>query len=91
MPLYYFHVGHEGGLVEDEEGIDLPDTAAAYAEAVRSAVEFLAETGDPDPMQLEITDTSGTLVLRASIHELAAAWQWAAGSPVQVLAPGFLH
>jgi hypothetical protein len=91
MPLYYFHVRHEDGLVEDEDGIALPNAAAVYAEAVRSAVEFLTETGNPDSMQLEITDSAGVLVLRASIHELAATWQTAAGSPAQMPAPGLLH
>jgi hypothetical protein len=42
-------------------------------------------------MQLEITDSAGVLVLRASIHELAATWQTAAGSPAQMPAPGLLH
>ncbi len=38
MTLYYYHVGHGRGLEEDQEVIELPDVAAAYSEAVRSAV-----------------------------------------------------
>ena len=91
MPLYYFHVRHGHGFVEDQEGIELPDVAAAYSEAVRSAVEFLAEVGEQDPMQLEVTDRGGALVLSASIHGLAAAWQKAAGYSAQVLTCRSLH
>ena len=81
MPLYFFHVRHEYGSVEDEEGIDLPDTAAVYVEATRSACEFLADVASSGPMQLEITDTTGALVLRATLHDLAAAWQRVARPP----------
>ncbi len=73
MPLYYFHVRHEEGLVEDEEGIALPHAAAVYAEAMRSALEFVAEVEEPGRIQLEVIDGAGVLVLRASLQDLAAA------------------
>ena len=73
MPLYHFHVRHEDGLVEDEEGLVLPHAAAAYAEAMRSALEFVADVEEPGHIQLEVRDGAGVLVLKASVQELAAA------------------
>ncbi len=73
MPLYHFHVRHEDGLVEDEEGLVLPHAAAAYAEAMRSALEFVADVQEPGRIQLEVRDRTGALVLKASVQELAAA------------------
>ena len=92
MPLYFFHVRHEHGFVEDEEGIDLPDAAAVYVEAARSACEFLADVADLGSTQLEITDTTGALVLRATLHGLVAAWHHVARSPRQQIAGGaYVH
>ena len=34
MPLFFFHVCNGNGFVEDEEGRDLPDEAAARAIAI---------------------------------------------------------
>jgi hypothetical protein len=73
MPLYHFHVRHKDGLVEDEEGLVLPHAAAAYAEALRSALKFVADVEEPGRIQLEVRDAAGVLVLRASVQELAAA------------------
>jgi hypothetical protein len=75
MPLYHFHIRHEDGLVEDEEGIALPDAAAVHAEARRSALEFVADVEEPGRIQLEVRDEAGVLVLRASVQELAAAYE----------------
>jgi hypothetical protein len=43
MPLFYFNIRDGNGLVEDEEGRELPDAAAARAEAVQGIRSILAE------------------------------------------------
>ena len=68
MPLYYFNVRDAYGLVRDEEGIDLPDLHAVYREALRSVREFLADGGAPEPMEFEVTDEHGQVVLRLPIQ-----------------------
>ncbi len=44
VPRYFFHVRDTTGLlVEDPDGTELPDTAAARAEAAEAAREVMAE------------------------------------------------
>jgi hypothetical protein len=42
MPLYYFHVRTDGGLVETRRGLIYP-TCRLSSEALTSAAEFIAE------------------------------------------------
>lgn len=42
MPRYHFHLHECGQIISDDEGIDLPDVAAAHEEAVTSARELIA-------------------------------------------------
>jgi hypothetical protein len=42
MPRFYFHV-HDDKTVVDEQGTDLPDLAAARAEAVSGARDLMCE------------------------------------------------
>jgi hypothetical protein len=51
MGRFYFHVRTGDRLTPDEEGIDLPDLAAAHHEAVLAAREVLADaimSGKPE-------------------------------------------
>jgi uncharacterized protein DUF6894 len=41
--LYHFHIREQGFLIRDEEGSDLPDMAAAQAEARASSQDLLIE------------------------------------------------
>ncbi len=43
MPLYRFDIHNGNGLTPDEEGRDLPDAAAARAEALAGIRSILAE------------------------------------------------
>ena len=43
MPHYYFHVHNGLGVIEDEEGRDLPDRATAHKEALKSIRSILSE------------------------------------------------
>ncbi len=66
MPRYHFHIRRKGELIEDEEGSDLPDFAAAEQEARESAREIAGEAlrnGLPlDGDSIEVTDGDGRLL-----------------------------
>lgn len=42
MPRYFFNLRQDEGLLKDPDGSDLPDLAAAYAEAIAEARDLLA-------------------------------------------------
>ncbi len=67
MSLYRFHVRDVFGLIEDDEGTELPDLHAALAVALRSTREFLAEAPSTPGMQFEIADDTGRVVLKVPI------------------------
>lgn len=63
MPKYYFHMREHDALVEDPDGADLPDIAAAREEALRAAremvVEMVARGEIIDGQQFVICDDTG--------------------------------
>jgi hypothetical protein len=77
MGRFYFHLRQGDQLIRDDEGLDLPDLAAAQHEAVAAARELLAEAvkrGTPSvPDAFVIADeagrTLGTLPLAAVLPE----------------------
>ena len=75
MPLYYFHVRTDTCLVEDEDGVELPDISSVVTEALVSAYGFLIDVDPMDPMSFEVVDDYGRIVLRLPIQDLAWAWQ----------------
>ena len=89
MPHYRFHLRDAFGLVEDEEGIDLPDLASALREALQSAREFRNDAEAASAMRFEIADEAGQVVLEVplqiqaphSTHRTARTQQLAALSP----------
>ena len=66
MPLFYFHVCNGTGFVEDEEGTDLADLAAAGEFAVRCARDIMAADVQRGALDLssfiEIVDVDHRLV-----------------------------
>ena len=62
MPRYYFDV-YDGALGKDEEGIVLPNSNAAFAEAIRAAKELAAaEEADGEvgsDHRIDVRDESG--------------------------------
>ncbi len=73
MSVYRFHIRDASGLIEDEEGIDLPDLASAFKHALDSAREFTADVSPPTDMLFEIADSTGRTVLTVPICDLAAS------------------
>jgi hypothetical protein len=73
IPLYRFHIRDASGLIEDEEGTNLPDLASAFRHALDSAREFSAEAPPPANMLFEIADSTGRTVLTVPICDLAAS------------------
>ena len=76
MPRFYLHIREGDRLLEDPDGSDLPDLAAAQAEALVSAQELLAvkvRAGEViNGRSFEITDEAGevqaTLPFTAAIR-----------------------
>ncbi len=73
MSVYRFHIRDASGLIEDEEGVDLPDLAAVLRHALDSAREFTADVSPPTDMLFEIADSTGRTVLTVPICDLAAS------------------
>ena len=57
MPRFHLHIRTPGGLIEDQEGLEFPDYAAAVVEAVKGARSLM--TGEV---------AGGTLCLDQSIE-----------------------
>ena len=74
MGLYYFHIRDDFGVVEDADGIELPDMAALLTEVIRSASELSREAPSHRGMRFEIADASGRTVLVAPVQESQASW-----------------
>ena len=74
MPRYYFHVNRDGGFLQDEEGLPLPDAEAAWYQAVRSARELIkAELtlgGRWDHQAIEIVDEGGIRVDQVALSDI---------------------
>ncbi len=70
MSQYRFHIRDAAGLIEDEEGVDLPNLAAALRFALRSAREYFEDDTTPTAMVFEINDNTGQTVLKVPIRDL---------------------
>jgi hypothetical protein len=74
MPRYYFHIRSSAGLIRDPDGTELPDLAAALAEAERSARDLLADllkAGDVvDGQAFEISDAEGSVLARLPFRDV---------------------
>ena len=53
MPRFYFHICDGHGFIEDEEGVNLANEAAARKQAVEAARDVM--TGDVREGQLDLT------------------------------------
>jgi hypothetical protein len=69
MPRFYFDVRHDGKVIADTEGEDLPDTAAAKREASIAALHLAKEilSGLRSTLIVEARDELGMPVARAKV------------------------
>jgi len=74
MPRYYFHLARDGGRLQDEEGLPLPDAEAAWYQAVRSARELIradvALGTRWEHQAIEIVDERGVPVDRVPLADI---------------------
>jgi hypothetical protein len=85
--IYYFHIRDDFGVVEDADGVELPDMAALITEVIRSVNELSREASAHRPMRFEIADANGRTVLVAPVQESLASWDLIAELPVAHLWP----
>jgi hypothetical protein len=60
MPRYFLHLWDGDLFEEDREGTDLPDLAAARAEALRFALEISRDLEAPDQALVQVADEKGS-------------------------------
>ena len=82
MGTYYFHIRDNFGVVEDMDGVELPDMAALLAEVIRSLSELSRDASTYRGTRFEIADAAGRTVLVAPVQETMAAWDLMAELPV---------
>jgi hypothetical protein len=81
-PRYYLNLW-DGDLFEvDQEGTELPDVAAARAEALRVASEIMSELQTLERARIEIANEDGSAFWMIAITTIAPANQLRAYYPV---------
>jgi hypothetical protein len=78
MGIYYFNIRDQFGLIEDKDGMELPDRMALLLEVIRSADEFLKDSTTPHEMRFEITDIEGRTILMTPVQQSSASWDYLA-------------
>lgn len=71
---YFFHIRDGVGLIRDEEGMELPDIAAAHREALASARDVMLEdvkaAMSPVARWVEITDAQDRVLASIAVREI---------------------
>jgi hypothetical protein len=73
MPLFHFNSQTDGKILEDVEGEELPNVAAAREVAIASAREALLEAvkmKDTPPDRIQVTDSQGREVMTVLTSDL---------------------
>lgn len=75
MPRYFFHL-YNDVVAMDDEGVDLPDLAAARANGIKEAREMMVETVSEGRInfshRIDIADESGAVVDSVTFGEAVA-------------------
>ena len=82
MGTYYFHIRDSLGVVEDTDGVELPDVAALLADVIRSVNELSREGFTQRGVRFEIADSTGRTVLVAPVQGSTASLDLMAELPV---------
>jgi hypothetical protein len=69
MPRYYFHLRGEDLLVEDLEGMDLPNLQAALEEVARANRELASEGTGVGGLAFEVATREGRTLLKVPVEE----------------------
>lgn len=73
MPRYFFHLHECGTLLEDEEGVELPDLTAARRAAVKNARDVMCGEINRGTLclgcRIEVRDSHGVTVLELPFRE----------------------
>ncbi len=69
MLRYFFHLRSKNLLVEDLEGMDLPNVHAALEEVGRANRELVTESTDVYGLAIEVATRVGRLLLRVPVEE----------------------
>ena len=69
MPRYYFHLRNQEDLLEDHEGMDLPDLKAALEEALRVDQDLALDPAGIYDLEFGITDSTGKTLLKVPVQE----------------------
>lgn len=74
MPRYFIHLDRPGTQLKDDVGVSLPDSEAAWYQAVRNARERIDSGGEPpeawEAGMVEIVDEGGLAVDRIPMIEI---------------------
>ncbi|MFN3389506.1 MAG: DUF6894 family protein [Allosphingosinicella sp.] len=74
MPRYFIHLDRPGAPLKDEIGVTLPDSEAAWYQAVRNARERIDDGDEPpeawEAGMVEIVDEGGLPVDRIPMIEI---------------------
>jgi hypothetical protein len=69
MPRYFFHLRGDDLLMEDMEGMDLPNLHAALDEALRVRRELALDTTDVGGLAFEVATREGRTLLKVPVDE----------------------
>ena len=69
MPRYFFHLRGDDLLVEDLEGMDLPNLHAALEEVERANREIASEGAGADGLAFEVATREGRTLLKLPMDE----------------------
>ena len=69
MPRYYFHLRNQEDLLEEHEGMDLPDLQAALEEALKVDRDLALDPAGIYGLEFEITDSAGKALLKVPVQE----------------------
>ena len=69
MPRYFFNLRGDNLLVEDLEGMDLPNLHAALAEVVRANREITSDGTSVGGLAFEVATREGRTLLRVPVDK----------------------
>ena len=73
MPRYFFHLRGDNLLVEDLEGMDLPNLHAALQEVERANREITSDGTSVGRLAFEVATREGRTLLRVPVVEVQGA------------------